>query len=82
MTTKLQHSDAILSLPAGAWIMACEPIAAVDMRAGGRANYDAGARFRVKFTTGDLIWCHDEDARTVTFGREELWALEIMERKP
>lgn len=72
----LEHSDHILAAKAGSWVLACEPVWAVNMNAGGKLEYGVGARFRVKFGSGDLLWCLDEEARSVTFGREQMFALE------
>lgn len=72
----LEHSDHILAAAPGSWVLACEPVWAVDMGPGGRVDYGVGARFRVRHGLDDLLWCLDEAGRSVTFGREQMFALE------
>lgn len=74
--TPLEHSDHILTARSGEWLMACDTVSGVNMDAGGRIHYGPGARFRVKFACGGLVWCLDENARSVSFGREDMAALE------
>lgn len=76
MTTKLAHSDHILRAGPGEAILAVEPASGVNMRAGGVVNYPVGARFRVEFPHGGLIWCLDDEARSVAFDREGMFNLE------
>ena len=74
--TPMEHSDHILAAAPGSWLLACEPVEGVNMRAGGVLRYEIGARFRVEFGSGGLLWCLDEQARSVTFDREQMFALE------
>lgn len=76
MTTKLQHSDHIFALAEGSTLQAVSAITGVDMHKGGRIEYSPGARFRLKRSTGDLLWCLDEDGRRVTFSRDVVFAVE------
>ncbi len=74
--TLLEHSDHILAAQSGEWLMACDAVSGVNMDAGGMLQYGPGARFRVKFACGDSVWCLDENARSVSFAREAMTALE------
>ena len=79
MTTLLGHTDNILASKAGEWLIACAPVKGCDMSAGGNIPYPAGAKFRVKFSVGDVIFCTDENARSASFIREDLGEMEKME---
>lgn len=74
--TLLEHSDYILKAKPGEWLLACAPVSAVNMHEGGRIDYPIGARFRAKFECADLLWCLDEEARSITFGRRDMIGLE------
>lgn len=75
--TALEHSDRILAAAPGSWVLACEPVWGVNMGPGGRLDYGVGARFRVRHGSDDLLWCLAQgDGRRVTFGREQMSALE------
>lgn len=82
MTTKLQHSDHILKSGQGEILLAVEPVEGVNMRAGGVLTYGVGARFRVILSNNGLIWCLDDDARSMSFDREQMAALERREKEP
>ena len=79
MTTALAHTDTMLSSKEGDWLMACDTITGCNVVEGGQITYAIGAKFRVKFPCGDLLFCHDETAKTVTFIRHDLLAIEKME---
>jgi len=76
MMTKLEHSDHILNAKPGEVLLVVEPTSAVDMVAGGSVEYGVGDKLRVKFASGDLIWCLDDEARSVSFARTEMLGLE------
>lgn len=82
MAMTLQHSDHILKARANEWLLCSEPVLGVDMSAGGTLAYGVGARFRVKFSWGDLIWCLDENAKSVSFNREQMAALDRAPTRP
>lgn len=76
MANPFAHADRILSLKSGTIVMACKPIQGVNMGAGGAFDYAPGARFRVKFSSGNLLWCIDEAGRSITLDREAIASLE------
>jgi hypothetical protein len=73
--TPLEHSDHILATPAGEWLVAIGPVRGVNMGEGGSLVYAEGDRFRVEYASGDVLRCHDENARAVAFFRDRLPAL-------
>lgn len=72
----LEHSDHILKAPQGSWVLVCEPVHAVNMGGGGQIAYKPGDRLRVRQSLAGLLWCDDEQARRVTFDRQEMAALD------
>ncbi len=76
MTTRLEHSDHILRAKTGETVLAVEPVRGVNMRAGGVLKYQIGARFRVRHASCDLLWCIDDEARSVTFDRVQMFSLD------
>lgn len=76
MNDLLRHTDRILAARRGKVLMACDTIEGVNMSDGGRLKYALGSKFRVKFSSGDILWCVDEEARSVSFLRSDLAALE------
>jgi len=73
--TILKYSDEMLKLPAGRWIMVCEPVTGFCLP-GGVVKYKPGDRLRVEDSYADLLWCLDTNDRTVTFDRTEMACLE------
>jgi hypothetical protein len=74
--TLLEHSDHILRATHGDAVMVCEPVSAVDMVNGGGVSYRPGDKLRVNHTNCGLLWCLDEWARSVSFDRQGMAALD------
>lgn len=76
MTTKREHADHIMSARPGACLMACDIVAAENVTDGGMRVYSIGARFRCRSVGDEVLFCLDEDGKSVTFSRVEANALE------
>lgn len=77
-----EHADRLERLQGGSVLMASEPVRGVDMREGGRLSYSPGARFRFKHALAGLLWCEDEECRSVTFDRIEMQCLDAPQSSP
>lgn len=75
--TNLDHSDKIMAAKQGDYLVAVAPVGGVDMSKGGVINYATGSRFRVEYPLGNLLFCFDDYARSVTFDREDMASLAL-----
>ena len=74
--TLLEHSDHILAAKVGEVLLVVDSVIGVDMMNGGSVRYVFGDRLRVKGRTCSILWCLDDNARTVTFDRSDMSSLE------
>lgn len=79
--TKLEYSDHMLEAQKGETLLVAEPISGVNMTEGGVIEYRVGDRLRVKHTLAGLLWCFDDEARSVSFSRMDMYALERPTKK-
>lgn len=69
--TILDHTDDILALPGGTWLVVTAPIWGTPDE-GGRIEIPTGARLRVAWALGELLYAHTESARLLVIWREQL----------
>lgn len=77
--TILEHTDDILALPAGAWLIVTAPIWGTPDE-GGRVDIPIGTHLRIACSLGEYLTAHTADARSMTIRRDQLAHVERLLR--